>query len=71
MENDPADVGYDVVEGEPRWTVVGHTKSVRVLIIVWTARNGKLRIVTALEAQRSCVRIIFGLDVFYEDAGST
>jgi uncharacterized DUF497 family protein len=52
MENDPADVGYDVVEGEPRWTVVGHTKSIRVLVVVWTFRNGKLRVVTAREAAK-------------------
>lgn len=52
LENDPVEVGYDVVEGEPRWTVVGHTKSIRVLIVVWTNRKGRVRVVTAREAHR-------------------
>jgi uncharacterized DUF497 family protein len=52
LENDPADVGYDVVEGEPRWTVVGHTNLLRVLTVVWTVRNGKVRVVTARETSK-------------------
>ena len=52
MTNDPADLGYDVVEGEPRWTVIGHTRMVRVLVVVWTERNGRARVVAAWPAPR-------------------
>jgi uncharacterized DUF497 family protein len=52
MENDPTDLGYDVVKGEPRWTVVGHTNLIRVLVVMWTVRGEKVRIVTAWQAPR-------------------
>ena len=52
MENDPADLGYDVVKGEPRWTVAGHTNLIRVLVVTWTVRDEKMRIVTAWQAPK-------------------
>jgi uncharacterized DUF497 family protein len=52
MENDPTDLGYDVVEGEPRWTVAGHTNLIRVLVFTWTFREEKVRIVTAWQAPK-------------------
>jgi uncharacterized DUF497 family protein len=52
IASDPADVGYDNVDGEPRWTVVGHTKSIRVLVVVWTLRGRKVRAVTARDAPK-------------------
>jgi uncharacterized protein len=52
MENDPTDLGYDVVKGEPRWTVVGDTNLIRVLVVTWTVRGEKVRIVTAWQAPK-------------------
>jgi uncharacterized protein len=52
MKNGPTDLGYDVVEGEPRWTAVGHTNLIRVLVITWTIRNEQARIVTAWQAPK-------------------
>jgi uncharacterized protein len=52
MKNEPTDLGYDVVEDEPRWTVVGHTNLIRVLVITWTMRDGQVRIITAWQAPR-------------------
>ena len=48
--NDPADIGFETVEGEGRWTVIGHTDSLRVLVVVWTMRGSDVRPITAFEA---------------------
>jgi uncharacterized protein len=52
MRNGPAEVGYDIVDGEERWTMVGHTNLTRVLIVAWTLRKGRIRVVTAWPAPR-------------------
>ncbi len=52
FSNDPADIGYETVEGEPRWAAVGHTNSLRVLVVVWALRGEAVRPVTAFEAGR-------------------
>jgi len=48
--NDEMDIDYDVVGGEERWTVVGETDQMRVLIVVFTMRDELVRTVTAFEA---------------------
>jgi len=48
--NDEMDIGYDVIGGEERWTVIGQTDQVRVLIVVFTMRGHLVRTVTAYEA---------------------
>jgi uncharacterized DUF497 family protein len=50
--NDPADIGYETVEGEGRWTTVGRTNALRILVIVWTMRDEVIRPVTAFEARK-------------------
>ena len=47
VRNDPLDMNYEVIDGEERWTALGHTNSFRVLLLVWTVRSDALRIVTA------------------------
>ncbi|HUE03211.1 MAG TPA: BrnT family toxin [Bryobacteraceae bacterium] len=47
MRNDPLDMNYEVIDGEERWTALGHTDNFRVLLLVWTLRRDTLRIVTA------------------------
>ena len=47
MRNDPLDMNYEVIDGEERWTALGHTDNYRVLLLVWTLRHDALRIVTA------------------------
>ena len=44
------DIDYDVIGGEERWTVLGATDQMRVLIIVFTMRDDSVRTVTAYEA---------------------
>jgi uncharacterized DUF497 family protein len=50
FSNDPMDVGGDVVEGEERYTGVGHTNVLRVLVLVWAMRGDALRPITAFDA---------------------
>jgi len=52
MNDNPADVGYEVVASEPRWTVIGHTHVGRVLRVTWTLRRERIRIVTAWQATK-------------------
>ena len=48
--NDPMDLGANVVDGEERFTGVGHTTRLRVLVLVWTMRGDAIRPITAFEA---------------------
>jgi len=48
--NDPVDIRYETVGGEGRWTVIGHTHSMRFLVVVWTMRGEDVRPITAFEA---------------------
>lgn len=51
--NDPFDVRYEFREGEERWTSIGHTHDLRVLLVVWTIRGEDLvRVITARQASK-------------------
>jgi uncharacterized DUF497 family protein len=50
LTNDPLDLDYELVDGEERSRSVGPTSGGRLLSIVWTVRNGKVRAVTAFPA---------------------
>jgi uncharacterized DUF497 family protein len=56
LRNDPFEVDYEIVEGEERWTSIGHTNHLRVLKLVWTLRDEVVRVVTAIEAPKSEAR---------------
>jgi uncharacterized DUF497 family protein len=46
---EPLDVGFDVVNGEERWSYLGETGEARVLRVVVTMRGERIRVVTAFE----------------------
>ena len=48
--NDPMDLSAEVVDGEQRYTGVGHTNRLRVLVLVWTMRSDASRPITAFDA---------------------
>jgi hypothetical protein len=48
--NDPMDLGAEVVDGEERYTGVGHTNRLRVLVLAWTMRDDATRPITAFDA---------------------
>ena len=50
LANEAIDIDYAVVNGEQRWTSVGHSNGMRILVVVWTMRSDLIRPVTAFEA---------------------
>ncbi|MBZ5726626.1 MAG: BrnT family toxin [Acidobacteriia bacterium] len=50
MQNSPLDLAYEVVDGEERYRSVGMTDRGRLLVAIWTLRNGRVRAVTAFPA---------------------
>ena len=52
LANEAVDLGYEFVNGEDRWTSIGHTSALRILVVVWTLRGELVRPVTAFEAGR-------------------
>ena len=50
LTNEVIDIGYEVVNGEERWTSVGHSNEMRILVVVWTMRADLIRPVTAFVA---------------------
>ena len=53
LNNDPLDLDYEAIDGEKRYRSVGLTNAGRLLLAVWTVRNGKVRAVTAFPASVS------------------
>ena len=45
--NDQMDIDFEIVNGEDRWTGIGHTNAFRVLMVVWTMRGDRIRPITA------------------------
>ena len=56
MRNEPNLFDYEIVDGEERWTGLGSTDSLRVLVVVFTIREGRIRAVTACPANKKRVR---------------
>jgi uncharacterized protein len=50
MSSDPLDLACEVIGEEERYRSVGLTSRGRLLTVVWTIRNGKVRAVTAFPA---------------------
>jgi uncharacterized DUF497 family protein len=48
--NDPLDLDCESIGNEERYRSVGLTRRGRLLSVVWTVRNGKVRAVTAFPA---------------------
>jgi uncharacterized protein len=53
LHNDPVDLDYALVDGEPRYRSVGFTNAGRMLSVVWTIREGKVRAITSFPASVS------------------
>lgn len=50
IHNDPLDLDCEFVDDEERYRSVGVTDNGRLLLVVWTVRNGKIRAITAFPA---------------------
>jgi uncharacterized DUF497 family protein len=51
--NDPLYLRTEVVDGEERFTAVGHTDRLRILILAWTTRGKMIRPITAFDASKN------------------
>jgi uncharacterized protein len=49
MLGDPIEVGFEVIDGEDRWSYVGETNDGRILRVVIAIRGNRTRIVTAFK----------------------
>ncbi len=47
--NDPVDLGIEIIEGEERYLNIGTTERGRILLVVTTWREHRVRVVTAFE----------------------
>ena len=59
MGSDPLYLEYQARNGEERYKILGATKADRVLIAIWTPRDGKVRAVTAYRASRVYQRLFW------------
>jgi len=50
--DDPLDIGFDIVDGEERWSYIGETNDGRILWITITLRGKRMRVVTAFEPEK-------------------
>jgi hypothetical protein len=50
--SDPFDLEYEVNNGEERYKALGMTVQGRILVVVWTPREGRVRPVTAYPANK-------------------
>lgn len=55
--NDPLDLEYQIENGEARYKSLGETSRGRVLVVVWTIRERKIRAVTGYGASRALRRL--------------
>ena len=59
FRNEPVIRGYEVVDGEQRWSAVGVTNALRVLVLVFTVRGERIRPITGWNADRRTKREYF------------
>jgi len=52
LAGDPLIATHDVVDGEDRWTAVGATSALRILVLVFTVRNERIRPITGWDAAK-------------------
>jgi hypothetical protein len=50
--NDPIGLSAEVIDGEQRYTSVGHTNRLRVVVVAWTMRGDAVRPITVFKAGR-------------------
>jgi uncharacterized protein len=57
IENDPLDIEAQTVEGEQRYTSIGHTDQGRFLLVVTTLRQSRVRVVTAFSPPKRLIHL--------------
>lgn len=57
--NDPLDLGMQIIEGEDRYLNLGSTRGGRVLLVVTTWREDRVRVITGLEPIKRLVQFYY------------
>jgi uncharacterized DUF497 family protein len=57
--NDPVDLGMEIVEGEERYLNLGATVQGRVLLVVTSWREDRVRVVTAFEPIKRLIQFYY------------
>jgi len=57
--NDPVDLGMEIFEGEERYLNLGATRRDRVLLVVTTWREHRIRVVTAFEPIKRLIQFYY------------
>ena len=57
--NDPVDLGMEIVEGEDRYLNLGATIQCRVLLVVTSWREDRVRVVTAFEPIKRLIQFYY------------
>jgi uncharacterized protein len=57
--NDPVDLGMEVVEGEDRYLNLGATVQQRILLVVTTWREDRVRVITAFEPTKRLIQFYY------------
>jgi uncharacterized protein len=57
--NDPVDLGMEIVKGEDRHLNLGSTATGRVLLVVTTWREDRVRVVTAFEPIKRLIQFYY------------
>ena len=57
--NDPVDLGMEIVEGEERYLNLGATVHHRILLVVTTWREDRVRVVTAFEPIKRLIQFYY------------
>jgi uncharacterized DUF497 family protein len=54
--NDPMGLSAEVINGEQRYTSVGHTNQLRILVVAWTMHGEAVRPITAFDAREQLAK---------------
>ena len=57
--NDPVDLGLEIVTGEERYLNLGVTAQGRILLVVTTWRENRVRVVTAFEPIKRLIQFYY------------
>ncbi len=59
ITNDPVDLGIEIVEGEERFLNLGQTNAGRILLVVTTFRQERIRVITAFVPARGFMQLYY------------
>ena len=62
--SDPVDLGMEIVEGEERYLNLGSTQRDRILLVVTTWREDRVRVVTAFDPVKRLIQF------YYQERGN-